>query len=157
MALTTAGAMYWSSVIRSCFAHADLRPTHATLLRSCPLFLDPWTGVFAEDLRHTEDGVEYTLAVNVLAQYAVTGRLLGLIAKAPGGGRVVNVASSVASDSVDLDNLQVRIELRIVSGCSLAPALRVDLALWFPVFQLDFSSIRTGQLGLPSAAPGLFL
>lgn len=45
--------------------------------------------------------------MNVLAPYVITGRLLGLVAKAPGGGgRVVNVASLSASYSVDFDNLQ---------------------------------------------------
>jgi len=73
--------------------------------------LNPWTGVFAEDFRHSEDGVEYTLAVSVLAPFVVTGRLLGLIAKTPGGGRVVNVASIAAAYSVDFDNLQVWVGL----------------------------------------------
>lgn len=48
------------------------------------------------------------LPVNVLAPYVITGRLLGLVAKTPGGGRVVNVASLSASYSVDFDNLQVK-------------------------------------------------
>lgn len=47
------------------------------------------------------------LPVNVLAPYVITGRLLDLLAKAPGGGRVVNVASLSASYSLDFDNLQV--------------------------------------------------
>lgn len=47
-------------------------------------------------------------AVNVMAPYVITGRLLGLIARAPDGGRVVNVASLSAASSVDFDNLQVR-------------------------------------------------
>lgn len=45
--------------------------------------------------------------VNVLAPYVITGRLLDLIAKAPDGARVVNVASQVAAYSADFDNLQV--------------------------------------------------
>ncbi|CAM9505238.1 unnamed protein product [Ascophyllum nodosum] len=63
-------------------------------------------GVFEADFRHSEDGIEYTFAVNVLAPYVITGRLLSLIARAPDGGRVVNVASLSASYSVDFDNLQ---------------------------------------------------
>eukprot|EP00903_Cladosiphon_okamuranus_P011123 g10499.t1 len=63
-------------------------------------------GVFEADFRHSDDGLEYTFAVNVLAPYVITGRLLGLVAKAPGGGRVVNVASLSASYSLDFDNLQ---------------------------------------------------
>ena len=64
------------------------------------------SGVFEADFRHSDDGVEYTFAVNVLAPYVITGRLLDLVAKAPGGGRVVNVASLSASYSLDFDNLQ---------------------------------------------------
>lgn len=64
------------------------------------------SGVFEADFRHGDDGVEYTFAVNVLAPYVITGRLLGLVAEAPGGGRVVNVASLSASYSLDFDNLQ---------------------------------------------------
>jgi len=77
-----------------------------------------WTGVFEADFRHSEDGVEYTFAVNVLAPYVITGRLLDLIAKAPEGGRVVNVASLSASYSLDFDNLQVwvAIQARLSSG-----------------------------------------
>lgn len=45
--------------------------------------------------------------VNVLAPYVITGRLLDLVSKAPGGGRIVNVASLSASYSLDFDNLQV--------------------------------------------------
>ncbi|CAB1102355.1 unnamed protein product [Ectocarpus sp. CCAP 1310/34] len=63
-------------------------------------------GVFEADFRHSDDGLEYTFAVNVLAPYVITGRLLDLLAKAPGGGRVVNVASLSASYSLDFDNLQ---------------------------------------------------
>ncbi|CAN0106759.1 unnamed protein product [Ectocarpus fasciculatus] len=63
-------------------------------------------GVFEPDFRHSDDGLEYTFAVNVLAPYVITGRLLDLVAKAPGGGRVVNVASLSASYSLDFDNLQ---------------------------------------------------
>eukprot|EP00752_Nemacystus_decipiens_P009333 g8341.t1 len=63
-------------------------------------------GVFEADFRHSDDGLEYTFAVNVLAPYVITGRLLGLVARAPGGGRVVNVASLSASYSLDFDNLQ---------------------------------------------------
>lgn len=45
--------------------------------------------------------------VNVLAPYVIAGGLLDLVAKAPGGGRVVNVASLSASYSLDFENLQV--------------------------------------------------
>ncbi|CAM9775654.1 unnamed protein product [Scytosiphon promiscuus] len=63
--------------------------------------------VFEADFRHSEDGLEYTFAVNVLAPYVITGRLLDLVAKTPGGGgRVVNVASLSAAYSLDFDNLQ---------------------------------------------------
>ncbi|CAN0222547.1 unnamed protein product [Ascophyllum nodosum] len=63
-------------------------------------------GVYTENFRRSDDGLEYTFAVNVLAPYVITGRLLDLIARALDGGRIVNVASHVASRSADFDNLQ---------------------------------------------------
>ncbi|CAM9948919.1 unnamed protein product [Discosporangium mesarthrocarpum] len=63
-------------------------------------------GVFEAKLHYSDDGVEYTFAVNVLAPFVITSRLLGLVERAPGGGRVVNVASLSASYAVDFDNLQ---------------------------------------------------
>ncbi|CAM9426255.1 unnamed protein product, partial [Choristocarpus tenellus] len=64
-------------------------------------------GVFEHKQHHSDDGVEYTFAVNVLAPYVITSRLLKLLEKAPdSGGRVVNVASISAAYSVNFDNLQ---------------------------------------------------
>lgn len=45
--------------------------------------------------------------MNVLAPYVISGRLIDLVAKTPGGGRIVNVASLSASYSIDFGNLQV--------------------------------------------------
>lgn len=58
--------------------------------------------------------------MNVLAPYVITGRLLDLIAKAPEGGRVVNVASLSASYSLDFDNLQVSVAIEAQSVSSIS-------------------------------------
>ncbi|CAM9501286.1 unnamed protein product, partial [Hapterophycus canaliculatus] len=64
--------------------------------------------IFNEELHHGEDGYEHTFTVSALAPYVITGRLLDLVAKTPGGeGRVVNVSSYAAANSLDFDNLQV--------------------------------------------------
>ena len=50
----------------------------------------------------TEDGFERQIGVNLLGHFALTGRLKDALCAAPGGGRVVTVAS-LAHRRVDLD------------------------------------------------------
>jgi NAD(P)-dependent dehydrogenase (short-subunit alcohol dehydrogenase family) len=53
----------------------------------------------------TEDGIERTLAVNHLAPFLLTNLVLDLVTDAP-AGRIVTVASSCHSASLDFENLQ---------------------------------------------------
>jgi NAD(P)-dependent dehydrogenase (short-subunit alcohol dehydrogenase family) len=57
--------------------------------------------------RTTADGFEQQIGVNYLAHFALTARLQGALCAAPGGGRVVNLASLAHRRAVlDLDDLQ---------------------------------------------------
>jgi NAD(P)-dependent dehydrogenase (short-subunit alcohol dehydrogenase family) len=57
--------------------------------------------------RTTADGFEQQIGVNYLAHFALTARLRDALCAAPGGGRVVNVASLAHRRAVlDLDDLQ---------------------------------------------------
>jgi NAD(P)-dependent dehydrogenase (short-subunit alcohol dehydrogenase family) len=53
----------------------------------------------------TEDGIERTLAVNHLAPFLLTSLMIDLLRAAP-SGRIVTVASSSHSASLDFENLQ---------------------------------------------------
>jgi NAD(P)-dependent dehydrogenase (short-subunit alcohol dehydrogenase family) len=62
-------------------------------------------GVMATPFRRTEDGFELQIATNHLGPFALTGRLLPLLAAAP-AGRVVTVASLAHTwGAIDLDDL----------------------------------------------------
>jgi NAD(P)-dependent dehydrogenase (short-subunit alcohol dehydrogenase family) len=62
-------------------------------------------GVMATPFRRTEDGFELQIATNHLGPFALTGRLLPLLAAAP-AGRVVTVASLAHQwGGIDLDDL----------------------------------------------------
>jgi len=65
-------------------------------------------GVMALPTRElTRDGFERQVGVNYLAHFALTGRLLDALCAAPGGGRVVNVASLAHRRvTLNLDDLQ---------------------------------------------------
>lgn len=55
----------------------------------------------------TEDGFERQIGVNYLGHFALTARLKGALCSAPGGGRVVNVASLAHRRAMlDLEDLQ---------------------------------------------------
>lgn len=57
--------------------------------------------------RLTQDGFEQQIGVNYLAHFALTGRLLPALCAAPGGARVVNVASLAhRSAALNLDDFQ---------------------------------------------------
>jgi NAD(P)-dependent dehydrogenase (short-subunit alcohol dehydrogenase family) len=65
-------------------------------------------GVMALPTRRlTEDGFEAQIGVNYLGHFALTGRLKDALCAAPGGGRVVNVASLAhRGGSLGLDDFQ---------------------------------------------------
>jgi len=54
-------------------------------------------GVFSQDLIRTKDGYELTFAVNVLATFAITSRLLPLLLQTPRKKRIV-IASSISQE-----------------------------------------------------------
>ncbi|HEY0183789.1 MAG TPA: oxidoreductase [Rhodopila sp.] len=57
--------------------------------------------------QQTEDGFERQIGVNYLAHFALTARLKDALCAAPGGGRVVNLASLAhRRGQLDLDDLQ---------------------------------------------------
>ncbi|MGM0594288.1 MAG: SDR family NAD(P)-dependent oxidoreductase, partial [Pseudomonadota bacterium] len=65
-------------------------------------------GIWAGDtFSESKDGIEMTLAVNHLAPYVLTGRLMGLLENA-NEGRVVNTASFRYADAV-LDNADIEL------------------------------------------------
>jgi NAD(P)-dependent dehydrogenase (short-subunit alcohol dehydrogenase family) len=61
-------------------------------------------GAWFSDRRESPDGIELTLATNVLGPHLLTGLLLDRLGTAP-GGRVVNIGSAVAGN-LDLADLQ---------------------------------------------------
>ncbi|CAM9697549.1 unnamed protein product [Chrysoparadoxa australica] len=66
-------------------------------------------GVYEPDYSITEDGFETTFAVNVLAPYYITQRLLPLLERCPEKpARVVNVSSISQGYEAGLDDLQFK-------------------------------------------------
>ncbi len=64
-----------------------------------------WAG---DDFHETVDGVELTLAVNHLAPFVLTGKLMGLLEKSA-APRIVNTASFRHSDAkVDFEDIELR-------------------------------------------------
>lgn len=64
-----------------------------------------WAG---DDFHETEDGVELTLAVNHLAPFVLTGKLMGLLENSA-APRIVNTASFRHSDAkVDFEDIELR-------------------------------------------------
>lgn len=62
-------------------------------------------GLFSADRKLTPDGFEMTFAVNHLAPFLLTQRLLPLLHASP-PARIVNVGSTAHSAALDFDNLQ---------------------------------------------------
>ncbi len=62
-------------------------------------------GVFKQDRTLTKEGLEETIAVNYLAPFLLTNLLVELLKKNI-GSRIVNVASQVHSNNLDLNNFQ---------------------------------------------------
>ncbi|MCA9984708.1 MAG: SDR family oxidoreductase [Anaerolineales bacterium] len=62
-------------------------------------------GIVARQRELTVDGYEKTFAVNHLAPFLLTNRLLDLLKQTP-GARVINLASQVHAQTIDFDNLQ---------------------------------------------------
>ncbi|MDQ0925238.1 retinol dehydrogenase-12 [Pseudarthrobacter sp. W1I19] len=68
-------------------------------------------GVFRKERQVTPDGLELTFATNVMAYFLLTTLLLDALKRsgvggAPGGGRIVNVASRYGSTRLNFDDLQ---------------------------------------------------
>lgn len=72
-------------------------------------------GVFSAQHRQTEDGLEYTLAVNHLAPFLLTNLLLGRLQAAGPGARVVTT-SSVAHKGASMDFGDLQFERRQYGG-----------------------------------------
>ena len=108
------------AAIRMRFPNAEVRfePLDLASLAAVARFASRWTGpldilvnnaaVMGLEVRQTTlDGFERQIGVNYLAHFALTGRLLDALKAAPGGGRVVNVASLAHRRAVlRLDDLQ---------------------------------------------------
>ncbi len=108
------------AAIRSGMPHAAVRFELVDLasLASVAAFADRWSGpldilvnngaVMGLEVRQTtQDGFEQQIGVNYLAHFALTARLRDALNSAPGGGRVVNVASLAHRRAVlRLDDLQ---------------------------------------------------
>ncbi|MFX1394877.1 MAG: SDR family oxidoreductase [Promethearchaeota archaeon] len=62
-------------------------------------------GVYRQNRQLTEEGLEETFAINYIAPFLLTNLLLDSLKKA-NSSRIVNVASQVQSNHLDLDNLQ---------------------------------------------------
>ena len=62
-------------------------------------------GCFNAERHMTDDGLESTFAVNHLATYLLSVRLLDLLARS-GSGRIVNTTSMIHAKKLDLQNLQ---------------------------------------------------
>lgn len=63
--------------------------------------------IINQDYETTVDGFEKTFQVNYLAHFVLTNNLLPLL-KGAVQGRIVNVASMVHSNNIDLDDLQLK-------------------------------------------------
>ena len=66
-------------------------------------------GIFAKQKSVSQDGIELTWAVNMLAPFLLTSLLLNSIQE-----RVVNVGSMALASSLDFDNLQQVISMYIM-------------------------------------------
>ncbi len=62
-------------------------------------------GVYRQNRQLSEEGLEETFAINYIAPFLLTNLLLDSLKKA-NSSRIVNVASQVQSNHLDLDNLQ---------------------------------------------------
>jgi NAD(P)-dependent dehydrogenase (short-subunit alcohol dehydrogenase family) len=99
-------------------AHVRFQSLDLASLAAVAGFAARWTGpldilvnngaVMGLEVRQvTQDGFERQIGVNYLAHFALTGRLLDALNAAPGGGRVVNVASLAhRRGALRLDDLQ---------------------------------------------------
>lgn len=107
-------------------------------------------GVLLPDRRKSVDGIELTLATNVLGYHVVTTELLDAL-KAAAPSRVVNVASTFAF-AVDMDDLQF--ERRPYDGLSAyAQSKALDRMLtWAFARRLHEDSVTVNAM-----APGLVL
>ncbi len=107
-------------------------------------------GVLLSDRRTSVDGIELTLATNVVGYHLVTTELLpALAAGAP--SRIVNVASTFAGD-VDLDDLQF--ERRPYDGmAAYAQSKACDRMLTWALAR----RLRGGSVTVNAMAPGLVL
>lgn len=61
-------------------------------------------GVYMESKKLTDDGFEYTFAINHLSHFLLTNLLLDLIKKG-NNSRIVNISSQVQLNKIDFDNL----------------------------------------------------
>lgn len=73
-------------------------------------------GIFAKRKSTSQDGVELTWAVNMLAPFLLTSLLLNTIEE-----RIVNVGSMALASTLDFDNLQqvISIYMPCISFCTL--------------------------------------
>ncbi len=86
-------------------------------------------GVIMKSYQRTNDGIETTFAVNHLAHFYLTGRLIPMLRK---GGRtkIINLSSMVHSRSIDLDKLFDRAHFESVNTYSHSKLCNILFTKW---------------------------